>query len=60
MEASAPNNWSYEKYSYNDDQFSGVTGYRYIVGTTGYLTGYNADPSYTANVVWLGLTYKFK
>lgn len=52
--------WAYEKYVYQDVQ---VDGYRYVpavVGTNGaYLTGFGKDPSYTANVYFASLTYRF-
>lgn len=52
--------WAYEKYVYQDVQ---VDGYIYVPATTGtngaYLTGFGKDPSYTANVYFASLTYRF-
>lgn len=53
--------WSYESYKYSD---AGYNGYRYTlpVGSATpsvYYTGLYADPSYKANVYYLGANYKF-
>ena len=50
----------YEKFTYNDAQYD---GYLYVPATTGtngaYLTGAYQDPSYTANVFFMTLSYQF-
>jgi len=53
----------YDRYNYSDAQ---LNGYQYIVTlptagspTTGYLTGANANPSYSVNTVFLAMTYQF-
>jgi MtrB/PioB family decaheme-associated outer membrane protein len=48
--------YAYEQYKYRDAQ---LDDYRFIYGTTNYLTGAYKDQSYNANVVFLALTYKF-
>lgn len=48
--------YAYESFSYEDSQYN---NYRYIPGTTGYLTGAYADPSYNVHVVFLSLNVKF-
>ena len=61
--------YAYEKYDYSDGQMAGYGsyyGYFQNLNTTpvgsGYawLTGAFANPAYTANVVWLTVTYKFE
>jgi hypothetical protein len=54
--------YAYARYIYSDAQ---LNNYQYVpnggVGTNGaYLTGAYANPSYSVNVVHLGLAYKFK
>ena len=54
--------YTYARYIFSDAQ---LNGYQYVpnggVGTNGaYLTGAYANPSYSANIVHLGLAYKFK
>ncbi len=54
--------YTYMRYIFSDAQ---LNSYQYVpnggVGTNGaYLTGAYANPSYSANVVFLGLAYKFK
>jgi MtrB/PioB family decaheme-associated outer membrane protein len=53
--------YAYESYRYND---AGFNGYQYTIpagsaSPNGYLTGLYADPSYKANIVFLGAAYKF-
>lgn len=52
--------YAYERFSYRDDQ---LDGYRYVPATSGtngaFLTGAYKDQSYKANVIFLGLSYKF-
>lgn len=55
--------YTYARYIYSDAQ---LNGYRYYVaptggaGSEGYLTGAYSNPSYSANIVFLGLAYRFK
>jgi len=48
----------YERYRTSDAQYD---GYQYVVGTppSTYLTGAYSDPSFNANLVFLGFSYKF-
>lgn len=48
----------FEKYTFNDIL---TDGYQHVIGgfPGGYLTGGFGDPSYRANVVFLGVTYRF-
>jgi len=52
--------YAYEYYRYTDGQYE---NFKYIYGTSAtqanYLSGANADPDYTANVVFLSAKYKF-
>jgi MtrB/PioB family decaheme-associated outer membrane protein len=62
----ATKNWTFhvgyvhEKYDYDDAQYD---GYQFVPATTGtngaYLTGAYMDPSYSADIVFLGASYKF-
>ena len=67
---SATAGYAYEKYDYADGQMAGYQGYypyyQYIPGTNNALssnnswfTGAYANPSYTNNIFWLTVTYKF-
>lgn len=47
--------WTYEQFKYQDVQ---VDGYKYTPAGA-YLTGFGKDPSYTANVYFASLTYRF-
>jgi MtrB/PioB family decaheme-associated outer membrane protein len=53
--------YAYERYKYSDAQ---LNGYRYFAGGPGssqaYLTGAYSNPSYSANIVFLSLNYKFR
>ena len=53
--------YAYERFSYRDDQ---LDGYQFVpgggAGSNGaYLTGAYKDQSYKANIIFLGLAYKF-
>jgi MtrB/PioB family decaheme-associated outer membrane protein len=53
--------YAYESYRYNDAQYN---GYQYTIpagsaSPNGYFTGLYANPSYKANIVFLGAAYKF-
>jgi hypothetical protein len=48
--------YAYEEFAYDDSQY---TGYQYVQGTTGYLTGAYNSPSYRTHVVLLGVSLKF-
>jgi MtrB/PioB family decaheme-associated outer membrane protein len=52
--------YAYERYRYSDAQFN---DYQYVPATSGsngaFLTGAYRDQSYTANVIFGGVTYKF-
>lgn len=52
--------YAYEYYRYTDGQYDNYR-YQYQSSATavGYLSGANADPDYTANVVWMSAKYKF-
>ncbi len=61
--------YAYEKYDYSDGQMAGYGGYypyfmNLNTGSTGsnysWLTGAFANPSYTTNLVWATVTYKFE
>ncbi len=53
--------YAYERYVFSDAQYN---YYQYYNGTASgmgaILTGANPNPSYSANIVFAGLTYKFK
>lgn len=53
--------YAYERYKYSDAQ---VKGYQYYAGGPGssqaYLTGAYSSPSYSANILFLTLAYKFR
>jgi len=53
--------YAYERYDYSDAQ---INGYRYFVDGPGssqaYLTGAYSRPSYSANIVFLSMSYKFQ
>ncbi|MCX5864328.1 MAG: MtrB/PioB family decaheme-associated outer membrane protein, partial [Deltaproteobacteria bacterium] len=52
--------YAYEKYTYNDGQYDNYANVYYTSATTpAYLSGANANPDYTANVVFLTAKYKF-
>ena len=56
--------YSYEKYDYSDDQMRGYSSfYPYFqnLGSSNisWYTGAFADPSYSTNLFWLTVTYKF-
>jgi MtrB/PioB family decaheme-associated outer membrane protein len=62
----ATKNWSFyagyvhEKYVYDDAQYDGYQFVPATAGTNGaYLTGAYQDPSYRADIVFLGVTYKY-
>jgi hypothetical protein len=48
--------YAYERYQSSDAQFN---GYRYVTATPIYLTGVYNRPDYSANIYFLGATYKF-
>lgn len=52
--------YAYEYYRYTDGQYD---NYQYLYQSSatavGYLSGANANPDYTANVVWMSAKYKF-
>ncbi len=48
--------YAYESFSYDDSQYS---GYLYVPGATGYLTGAYSDPSYRTHVGFLSVNVKF-
>ena len=56
--------YAYEQYDYSDDQMRGYTGYYPYFQNLGssnisWNTGAFANPSYTTNLFWLTVTYKF-
>ena len=62
----ATKNWSFyagyvhEKYVYEDAQYDGYQFVPATAGTNGaYLTGAYQDPSYRADIVFFGVTYKY-
>lgn len=48
--------YAYERYKSRDAEFQ---GYQYVTATPIYLTGAYARPSYSANIYFLGASYKF-